>query len=76
VICPSFHNTNMTTNARGQLVRMFASLPTEKREEYGRRYLAKCEEILGATAEKFPWDPVNVVNTIMHAITAKRPRFE
>ena len=70
---PSFHRTAIASNAVGTLKKIYDGLDAAKREEYGPAYLDACVELTNNQTEGC-WDPRHVVNSLVRASTATRPR--
>lgn len=72
---PSFHKTLIATNGAETLQRSFDALDREMQEEYGQPYLRVCRSISNR-ANKSSWDPKNVVQALVNATTATKPRIQ
>lgn len=74
IIEPGFMQTPIVHDAYERLVEAYKGAPAHIREAYGDLYVASLrEQVITATVDN-AGDPIDVLNAMMHAVTAASPR--
>lgn len=74
-INPAYHLTNILMAPDPAVIQKeFEHLPMEVQEEYGLDYFINVEQERANEMKANVWDPINVVNAMVHAATAEHHR--
>jgi hypothetical protein len=72
---PSFHRTQIATNAPATLKTSYDALDAKTKAEYGPEYLTSVQKLTSDHTDAC-WDPKHVVNALIKATTAVTPRTQ
>lgn len=72
---PSFHRTQIATNAPATLKTSYDALDAKTKAEYGPEYLTAVQKLTSDHTDAC-WDPKHVVNALIKATSAVNPRTQ
>lgn len=72
---PSFHETNIATNAAATVQKSYDALDAQMQADYGPEYLQAAKDLTESQTVGC-WDAQNVVNALVKAATASNPRTQ